>query len=135
MNIAKASQISGVSPDTLRYYEKIGLVPSVERTKNGNRNYGEDDLKWIEFSKCMRTAGLSINVLTEYLRLFKEGDSTLENRYALLQEQRIELQQRIDQMQETLERLNQKIENYDTQLLKKEKALVNKQPRNSVIEF
>lgn len=126
MNISQASQISGVSPDTLRYYEKIGLIPTVERTDSGNRDYKEEDFKWIEFAKCMRTAGLSINVLTEYLRLFKQGDKTVNDRYTLLQEQRSELQQRINQMQTTLGQLDQKIVNYDTQLLKKEHELIKK---------
>lgn len=126
MNISKASEVAGVSADTLRYYEKIGLIPAVDRDRNGNRNYQEEDLKWIEFAKCMRTAGLSINVLSEYLHLFKEGDSTIEERYNLLQEQRSELQQRIGQMQQTLDRLDQKILNYDSQLGKRENTLLQK---------
>lgn len=126
MNISKASEVAGVSADTLRYYEKIGLIPAVDRDRNGNRNYKEEDFKWIEFAKRMRTAGLSINVLSEYLHLFKEGDSTIEERYTLLQEQRSELQERIGQMQKTLDRLDQKILNYDSQLVKRENTLAKK---------
>lgn len=124
MTIAEASRKYGLSADTLRYYERIGLIPSVNRKKNGIRDYGEDDCRWIEFAKCMRGAGLPIEVLIEYLALFQMGDSTLEARKELLVEQRAQLQAKIEELQDTLKRLDGKIENYEKGcLMMKEKEL------------
>ena len=84
MKIAEGSKRYGVSTDTLRYYERIGLLPAIARNKSGNRDYSSIDCERIEFIKCMREAGLSIEVLTRYMHLFLEGDSTLKEREELL---------------------------------------------------
>jgi Predicted transcriptional regulators len=113
MTIAEVSRKYGMPEDTLRYYERIGLIPPVHRTRGGIRDYNDEDCLWVEFARCMRTAGLSIEVLIEYLRMFQEGDSTIAARKELLIEQRSLLKNRIDEMSKTLERLDYKIENYD----------------------
>ena len=112
MNIAEVSKQYGLTADTLRYYERIGLLPAVARNKSGNRDYSEVDCERIEFIKCMREAGLSIEVLTKYMHLFLEGDSTLKEREELLIAERDRLQVRLEHMQSTLERLNRKITAY-----------------------
>ena len=112
MNIAEVSKQYGLTADTLRYYERIGLLPAVARNKSGNRDYNEVDCERIEFIKCMREAGLSIEVLTKYMHLFLEGDSTLKEREELLIAERDRLQARLEHMQSTLERLNRKITAY-----------------------
>ena len=124
MMIAEVSKRYELSQDTLRYYERIGLIPNVNRNKSGIRDYTDEDCKWIEFVKCMRNAGLQIEVLTKYLDLFQQGDSTHEERKGLLVKQRDKLARKIDEMQETLERLNYKIENYDQRLMAKEVELL-----------
>lgn len=123
MKIAEVSNFFDLSQDTLRYYERIGLIPNVNRNKSGIRNYTDEDCKWIEFVKCMRSAGLPIEVLTEYLRLFQQGDSTFNNRKELLINQRNQLIKRMEDMQITLERLNYKIERYTETVGIKEKEL------------
>ena len=112
MNIAEVSKQYGLTADTLRYYERIGLLPAVARNKSGNRDYSEVDCERIEFIKSMREAGLSIEVLTKYMHLFLEGDSTLKEREELLIAERDRLQVRLEHMQSTLERLNRKITAY-----------------------
>ena len=112
MNIAEVSKQYGLTADTLRYYERIGLLPAVARNKSGNRDYSEVDCERIEFIKCMREAGLSIEVLTKYMHLFLEGDSTLKEREELLIAERDRLQARLEHMQSTLEHLNYKITAY-----------------------
>ena len=124
MMIAEVSKRYELSQDTLRYYERIGLIPNVNRNKSGIRDYTDEDCKWIEFVKCMRNAGLQIEVLTKYLDLIQQGDSTHEERKGLLVKQRDKLARKIDEMQETLERLNYKIENYDQRLMAKEVELL-----------
>lgn len=123
MTIAEVCERFGLSQDTLRYYEKIRLIPTVQRKASGIRNYTEEDCKWIEFIKCMRSAGLTIEFLSEYVKLFKEGDSTLDKRRNLLIEQRNHLKERMLEMQATLDRLDRKVERYDTLVLEKEKHL------------
>ncbi|NTW90911.1 MAG: MerR family transcriptional regulator [Erysipelotrichaceae bacterium] len=123
MTIAEVCERFGLSQDTLRYYEKIGLIPTVQRKASGIRNYTEEDCKWIEFIKCMRSAGLTIEFLSEYVKLFKEGDSTLDKRRNLLIEQRNHLKERMLEMQATLDRLDRKVERYDTLVSEKEKHL------------
>lgn len=125
MNIKEASKKTGVSADTIRYYERIGLIPSVNRNENGIRKFDEEDLRWIQFSRHMRHAGLSIEMLIDYLALFREGDHTVEARVELLKEQRVHLQNRIDMMQEALDRLDFKINNYDTHLIPAQQKLKN----------
>lgn len=112
MTIKEASQVTGVSADTLRYYERIGLIPPVPRNESGIRNYDEASIGWINFIKCMRGAGLPIEALIEYVALCKEGDKTEASRKAILIEQRDILQQRIESLQKTLVKLIYKIDNY-----------------------
>ncbi|MBC1370102.1 MerR family transcriptional regulator [Listeria welshimeri] len=123
MNIKEASEKSGVSADTIRYYERIGLIPPVHRNENGVRKFGAEDLRWIQFSRQMRRAGLSIEALIDYLALFREGEHTLEARVELLKEQRVALKNRINIMQEALDRLDFKINNYDTHLIPAQQKL------------
>jgi DNA-binding transcriptional MerR regulator len=125
MKISEASEQSGLSVDTLRYYEKIGLLPPVNRTDSGIRDYSELDVRRIDFIKCMRTAGLPIEVLIEYYALVQQGDETIEARQEILQEQRAQLVTRMAEMQETLDLLNHKIQVYENAVLKREQELVD----------
>ena len=84
MTIAEVSKKFDLSQDTLRYYERIGLIPGVNRNKSGIRDYTEEDCRWVEFIKCMRNAGLPIEVLIEYVTLFQQGDETIEARKELI---------------------------------------------------
>jgi DNA-binding transcriptional MerR regulator len=113
----------GLSADTLRYYERIGLIPPVTRTRGGIRNYTPEDEGWVGFVKCMRGAGISIDALIEYVGLFQEGEHTREARRKILLDQRAALETRIAAMQKALDRLNYKIANYDTSLRAAETAM------------
>jgi DNA-binding transcriptional MerR regulator len=77
MRISEVSEQCGISPDTLRYYERIGLLPSINRINGGIRDYGELYLRRVEFIKCMRSVGLSLEVLIEYFKLAQQGDQLL----------------------------------------------------------
>jgi len=123
MTIAEISKKFNLSHDTLRYYERIGLIPPVNRNSSGMRDYTEEDCKWIQFAKCMRGAGLSIEVLVEYVSMFQKGNSTIKARKELLIEQRNHLAEKVKEMQQTLERLDQKIDGYEERVLVKEKEL------------
>ena len=117
MTIAEVSKKYDLSPDTLRYYERIGLIPPVPRNKSGIRNYDEDSCRWIELMKCMRKAGVQIEALIEYVDLFQKGDATADARKNILIEQRNQLMDRMEDMQQSLNRLNEKIERYEQGLM------------------
>ena len=124
MKIAEVSEHYGISTDTLRYYERIGLIPPVTRTDGGIRDYSELDIRRVEFVKCMRSAGLPIEVLIEYVYLVQRGDRTIAARKEILKEQRDLLAERIQEMQKTLDLLNHKIQVYENAVLTKEKKIV-----------
>lgn len=128
MTIAEVSKKYNLSQDTLRYYERIGLIPEVNRNKSGIRDYTEEDCRWVEFIKCMRSAGLPIETLIEYVTLFQQGNDTIDARKQLLKEQRAQLVQKMEDMKKTLERLDYKIERYENGIVAKENLL--KRPDN-----
>src|SRR6266542_2740387 len=123
MKITEVSIKLDVSQDTLRYYERIGLIPRVNRNKSGIRDYTEEDCKWVEFIKCMRSAGLPIEVLIEYVGLFQQGDETIEARKKLFIEQRKQLITRMEDIKKTIERLDYKIASYEPAVVEAEKTL------------
>ena len=129
MTIAEVCRKYDISADTLRYYERIGLIPPVPRTKSGIRNYDEESCGWIELMICMRKAGVQIEALIEYVTLFKEGDKTLKAREAILIEQRDKQLEKMKEIQASLDRLNHKIELYQsgmmTEAKKKERTKQN----------
>lgn len=123
MTIAEVSRKYDISADTLRYYERIGLIPPVPRTRGGLRDYGEESCGWIQLMKCMRAAGVQIEALIEYVDLFQQGDATLDARKALLVEQRDQLVSRMAEMQASLDLLNQKIVRYEQGMMTAEQQL------------
>ena len=123
MTITEVSKKYGLSADTLRYYERIGLIPPVHRNKSGNRDYTESDCKWVKFIKCLRSAGLSIEILIEYVDLFQKGNDTVSARKELLFDQRKQIADKINELQETLKFLDQKIDGYEERMLKFEEQL------------
>jgi DNA-binding transcriptional MerR regulator len=124
MKIAEVSQQYDISADTLRYYERIGLLPAVNRYPGGIRDYNDLDVRRVAFIKCMRRAGLPIDVLIEYMELVQQGDSTIAARQDILIAQRDQLVARMAEMQKTLDLLNYKISLYENALLKREQELV-----------
>ncbi|MBP3275221.1 MerR family transcriptional regulator [Kandleria sp.] len=113
MTIKEVCKQFDISADTLRYYERVGVIPKVKRTKGGIRDYSEEDISWVENAICMRSAGVPVEMLIEYVKLYQEGDNTLEARRDLLIEARVEVQNKIDQYVETLNKLNFKISRYE----------------------
>ncbi len=127
MTIAEVCKKYQMTADTLRYYEKIGLIPPVPRTAGGIRNYDEESCRWIELMKCIRSAGVSIDALVEYMPLFRQGDGTERKRKQILVEQRRLLAERMADMQKSLDRLDYKIDMYDKGLTPEEKLFSDKQ--------
>ena len=113
MTIKEVSEKYDISQDTLRYYERVGLIPAVSRTSGGISNYDDEALSWVENAICMRSAGVPIEALIEYVKLFQEGDSTIQARLELLQEQLAGLEEQKVHIESTMKRLNYKISCYE----------------------
>lgn len=113
MTIKEVSEKYNITQDTLRYYERVGMIPPVTRTAGGIRNYTEEDIRWVELAKCMRSAGLPVDAMIKYVRLFREGDTTIPDRLRLLISQREALLEQRRHIDDTLNRLNFKIERYE----------------------
>lgn len=116
MNISEAAKISGLTAATLRYYESEGLIPPVTRKNGGVRDYQKDDLGWIDFIKCMRSAGMSVESLIEYTTLFRNGTQSDEARKNILIRERAQLIAKQKEISETIERLNGKIKSFEGNL-------------------
>lgn len=116
MTIKEVCEKYDITPDTLRYYERVGVIPEVHRTKGGIRDYTEEDIKWVENAVCMRSAGVPVEMLIEYVKLFREGDSTFQTRRDLLAEARSAVQAQLDKYQATMDKINYKISRYDEAL-------------------
>lgn len=123
MNITHIAKLFDLSAATLRYYESIGLFPPVNRKESGVRDYNEEDIKWIDFIKCMRDSGLTIEALIEYTSLFASGDHSLEARKQILVDEREKLIQKRKELDESISRLAVKIKDYDGKLLEREGKL------------
>ena len=113
MTPREMSARTGISLDTLRYYERVGLMPEVERLPNGHRRYGQNDVGWIEIVQCLRHTGMPIRDIQDYTRMALEGDHTIDERLGLLQEHRVSVLQQIAELQANLEHLDGKIAYYE----------------------
>ena len=125
MNISEAAKISGLTAATLRYYESEGLIPPVTRKNGGVWDYQKDDLGWIDFIKCMRSAGMSVESLIEYTTLFRNGEQSDEARKNILIRERDQLIAKQKEISETIERLNGKIKSFGGTLRDSEETLAH----------
>lgn len=112
MTIKEVSEKYNISVDTLRYYERVGMIPAVRRTPSGIRNYGEEECGWVELAICMRSAGLTIDTMIKYVKLYQQGDATIKDRWKLLVEQKAKLVEQQAKIAQTLQVLDYKIGRY-----------------------
>lgn len=120
MNIKKAAEMFDLSVDTLRYYERVGVIPPVHRNKSGYREYSTNDLNWIYLAKNLRNAGLSVESLIDFANLaqLRGKQDVEESQKQILFDQLEELDQKITEMQEVRKLLLYKIETYDEHIAK-----------------
>lgn len=110
--IQQAAEEMDVSAHTLRYYEKIGLLQSIQRAENGRRIYSETDLAWVYWLKLLRSSGMSINTIKQYVEITRAGDNAIDERCEILEKHRNHLRAKIKQFQGYLEKIEQKVEFY-----------------------
>ena len=116
MTIRQVCRQYGLTPDTLRYYEKVGVIPQVRRTASGIRDYDDVAIGWVENAVCMRSAGVPVESIIEYVQLYQAGDTTLQARRDLLKEVHMKLLVQKQQMEAEIDRLSFKIRRYDVAL-------------------
>src|SRR5918995_4865543 len=110
--IQEAARLTNVSQDTLRYYEKIGLLAPIRRAGNGHRRYDEVDLAWVHFLTILRATGMPIRRMLTYVGLERQGDATIDARRALLEDHRAEVARRLAELERSLGTIDAKIAFY-----------------------
>lgn len=123
MNIKQVSEKHGITSDTLRYWERVGVIPPIHRNSSGYRDYDEEDLDWVHYAKCMRDAGVSVEALAEYITLFGQGDDTIPARKSLLLEQQAVIKVRMNEITKLYDKISEKIDNYESHVLSYEGKL------------
>lgn len=122
LSITQISQKYDISPATLRYYERIGLIPKVPRKSNGNRYYNDGMQGWIEMIVCLRHSGVTVEALIDYAQMLQQGDATLKAREDLLKEQLSLLEEKKHNLNRSIKRLKHKISLYESGEIKKGKS-------------
>ncbi|MGT2716167.1 MerR family transcriptional regulator [Streptococcus respiraculi] len=112
--ITEVSELYQVNSNTLRYYERIGLLPTIPRKSNGNRYFTREMLNWLEMVICLRHSGIPIEALKTYVKLLQQGEETQKEREWLLKEQLETLYQRKENLQRSIDRLEHKISLYES---------------------
>lgn len=122
LTITQVSKKYDIKPDTLRYYERIGLLPTIPRKSNGNRYFNEGMQGWIEMIVCLRHSGVPVEKLIDYADMLRAGDSTLQAREDLLKEQLKELEDKKKDLNRSIDRLKHKISLYKSGEIKENKS-------------
>ena len=112
--VGEISKLLGIPSSTLRYYDKEGLLPFVERSSGGIRMFQEKDFEWLKIIECMKKTGMPIKDIKNYIELTLQGDDTIPERLALFQKQRRQLQLQLESLQQAMEVLDYKCWYYET---------------------
>lgn len=111
--IGEAAKLSGLTPYTLRYYDKAGLLPFLERTESGLRNFKDSDMEWLSIIHCLKSTGMSIKDIKEYINWCQIGDDTIERRKEAFVKQKKIVEDKMREYQKYLDTINFKIWYYD----------------------
>ncbi|TOZ00922.1 MerR family transcriptional regulator [Leuconostoc pseudomesenteroides] len=126
MNIKKAVQTTGLTADTIRYYERIGIIGSVPRLENGIRDFDDRSINQLHFAKVMRTAGMSIEALKQYIDfIYEDDDATIPARRAMLIDAADEMDEKINSLVTARDYLRYKVKNYYGHMRDTEQKLVD----------
>ena len=109
ISVKTAALKTGLSEHTLRYYERIGLLDPIKRSKSGHRNYSPEDIGWVEFLKCLRATGMPIEMMKLYMDFQRSGDNSFENRLGILKNHKIAVLKKIKELKKFLETIDYKI--------------------------
>ena len=133
MTIREIAAKTNMSTDTLRYYERIGLLPPVPRNAAGIRNYDEYFVNFINFIKKLKASGMSLEHIIDYIRLAEMGEATKQERKKLLAEARETLLDKINSLQLVAELADYQLRNYENLLQPETYALLNRHPASKAL--
>lgn len=111
--IGEAAERCGVTAHTLRYYDKEGLLPYVERSTNGIRKFKEQDFEWLTVITCLKESGVPIKKIKEFVDWSMAGDLTIDNRLAFLKSHKKDVEQKMAELQKNMDLINYKIWYYE----------------------
>ncbi|EEI23541.1 MerR family transcriptional regulator [Lentilactobacillus hilgardii] len=129
--INQVSQKFDLIKDTLRYWERLGLLPEIQRNGSGYRDYSEYDMNWVFYVKALRKAGMSIEALIEFVKLYRDGQQNSEARKTLLIDQRRELIDKMTEIKKTVAYLSFKIDHFEDHTLNYEKEKLVYEEKNN----
>lgn len=112
-SISEMSELTGVAVETLRYYERAGLMPDIDRTTAGRRRYTEDDRGWIVFIRRLRATAMPVGEIATYVAMVRAGEGTVEQRRAMLEAHRDRVRAAVDELTDALGALDRKIAHYE----------------------
>jgi len=112
--IRDAASRIGVAPSTLRYYDKEGLLPFVDRSRSGIRMFKESDLEWLQLIECLKATGMSIREIKKFIDMYAQGDTTLEPRRDMFYQRKQAVEEQMAALQKTLDFVTYKCWFYDT---------------------
>lgn len=112
--VGEMAKLLGVAPSTLRYYDKEGLLPFVERSGGGMRMFKDSDYEWLKIIECLKKTGMSIKNIREYILMAMRGDETLEQRLEMIKKQKENITRQINELQEMSDTLDYKVWYYET---------------------
>ena len=101
--VGEMARLLGVTASTLRYYDKEGLLPFVERSSGGIRMFQESDIEWLQIIGCMKIAGMSIKDIRQYIQMALQGDDTIELRLAMFRHQQEVLRKQMEELRHTMQ--------------------------------
>lgn len=111
-SIGQAAEKTGLSPHTLRYYEKEGLLPFLQKSASGLRVFSQNDLNWLAMIECLKETGMPLKGIKQYIDWFIEGDNTLPQRLDMFKLQEKKIKEQLMQLQKNLDKIRYKIKLY-----------------------
>jgi DNA-binding transcriptional MerR regulator len=120
LTIQEVAEVTGLSPHTLRYYERVGLIHPIDREQNSHRRYTREDVGWIDFLTKLRATGMSIKDMQRYAELQRRGEETLAERVEMLKSLRDKVEAHMEELNEHLQLIHYKIEIYQKIVIEKE---------------
>lgn len=132
--VGDAAKMLGVAPSTLRYYDKEGLLPFVERSEGGIRMFRERDIEWLKLIECLKRTGMPIKGIRQFIECTARGDGTIGERLEILERQRESVKKQIAELEEHLEMLDYKVWYYETAKKEGTTAVMENYPVEKVPE-
>lgn len=118
-SIHDVEKMYDIPSSTLRFYEKEGILPRIDRSSNGRRIYKAEELEWLELVMALKDTGMALDTIKDYLSMYYSGDKTLEQRRRTLTDHKQHVENQLAMTLKHLEKINRKITLYDLLILKK----------------